>query len=392
VAPLEPWEKVLIGDPATYQATVHGQLACQDCHQGAQSDDKEVAHDGLVADPSADPVAACGECHPDIAETQSNSLHATQAGYWTDLDARSLPEDHPQLEEMFGNHCASCHATCGDCHVSQPNSVDGGFLDGHLFQSSPSMTRNCTACHGSRVGNEYLGKNEGVLGDVHFRQGRMSCLDCHTGDEMHGETMECSKCHAGSELTNELSAPAHRYDGMQLPSCESCHSEAASGLDGIDMHSAHGGDLSCQVCHSVAYSNCDSCHVALSDSTGNPYFTTDGTYLGFYIGRNPRKSYSRPYDYVPVRHIPMDREDFAYYGQDLLPNFDALPTWVYSTPHNIQLDTPQAESCNACHGNPQWFLTSDRVAPEERDANAGVIIESIPDTIEAEGASSENQP
>lgn len=384
MAPLEPWEKVLISDPAAFEATVHGQLTCLRCHQGVPSEEKEVAHDGLVANPSANAELTCGQCHPDVTASQVESLHATQGGYWTVLEARSAPEHEPALQEMFGNHCASCHTSCGDCHVSQPNSVEGGFLDGHVFQGTPSMTRNCTACHGSRVGNEYLGKHEGLMGDVHFRQGRMNCVDCHSGDEMHGDNTECSQCHPGSEEAEALPAPDHRYAGMQVPRCETCHANAASGQDGLAMHDEHGGDLSCQVCHSLPYSNCDSCHVAVSETTGNPFFSTDATYLGFYIGRNPRKSYARPYEFVPLRHVPMAEDNFDYYGQDLLPRFDALPTWAYATPHNIQRNTPQAESCNACHGNGELFLTVDRVAPEERSANEQVTIDRVPGPVQEE--------
>lgn len=384
MAPLEPWEKVLIDDPAAFTGTVHGQLSCQQCHGGVLADDKEAAHEGLVGNPSESPEDTCGECHPDVTEVQVQSLHATQGGYWTVLNARSSPEHRPALEEMFGNHCASCHTTCGDCHVSQPNSVEGGFIDGHIFQKTPSMTRNCTACHGSRVGNEYLGKNEGLMGDVHFRQGRMNCVDCHSGAELHGQRSDCSRCHSSSNSVQALPPPDHRYEGMQIPRCETCHANATSGMDGIQMHSEHGGDLSCQVCHSLPYSNCDSCHVAVSEQTGNPFFSTDATYVGFYIGRNAWEGYARPYEYVPVRHIPIARDNFEYYGEDLLPQFDALPTWAYATPHNTQRETPQAESCNSCHGNGQWFLTADRVAPEERKANQSVIIDDIPAHIAGE--------
>jgi hypothetical protein len=57
-------------------------------------------------------------------------------------------------------------------------SVGGGFIQRASFEKTPPMTRTCTACHGSRVGNEYLGKNEDIPGDVHFRQGRMNCVAC----------------------------------------------------------------------------------------------------------------------------------------------------------------------------------------------------------------------
>lgn len=212
----------------------------------------------------------------------------------------------------------------------------------------------------------------------------MNCVDCHSGHEMHGQPSECATCHPGPEDADVLPPPEHRYDGLQFPRCESCHATATTGQDDIDMHTAHGGELSCQVCHSVAYSNCDACHVAISENTGNPFFETEATYLGFVIGRNPRPSYERPYAFVPLRHVPIARDDFAYYGENLLPNFDALPTWVYATPHNIQRETPQTESCNACHGNADLFLTLDKVKPDEVDANQSVIVSTVPALIPSE--------
>ena len=379
MAPLEPWEKVLVS-PEKFLTTVHGQIACTDCHGGLQSSDKTTAHTDLIARPSDGEASACVNCHPDVTSTFPNSLHATQQGYWTVLEGRSVPENHAALETMFGNHCASCHTTCGDCHVAQPASVGGGLFDGHVFVEKPPMTRSCTACHGSRVGNEYLGKHEGIPGDVHFRQGRMNCVDCHSNHELHGMPTNCDQCHPGTE--NSVVPPAdHRYSGVQMPSCESCHPNVALGTDQVEMHQAHGADLSCQVCHSVSYTSCDACHVQVSDKTGNPYFTTDATYMTFFIGRNTNQSYDRPYDFVTVRHIPVAPTSYQYYGQDLLPNFNSLPTWAYATPHNIQLKTPQTESCNACHGNADLFLTADKVSPEELEANLGVIIDEIPAPI-----------
>lgn len=362
---MEPWEKVLV-DLDAYSEDAHSRFACVDCHGGTQSEDKETAHTDLVAYPSADPEL-CGKCHTDITSTFADSLHSTQRGYWTMIDARSTPENHPEMEEMFGNHCASCHTSCGDCHVSQPRSVGGGFIDGHVFDATPSMTRNCTACHGSRVGNEYLGKHEEFMADVHFRQGRMKCTDCHSGDQMHGAAPEV-----------EDGVPDHRYDGAQIPSCETCHQDVRSGESGNVQHQLHADKLSCQVCHSITYTSCDGCHVAVSEETGKPFFSTEGSYFTFLIGRNTRQDEYRPYDYVPVRHIPVAETSYEYYGDDLLPNFDSVPTWAYATPHNIQRITPQNETCNACHGNADIFLTADKVAESELAANQNVIVEYLP--------------
>jgi hypothetical protein len=379
VAPLEPWEKVLV-NRETFPSTVHGLISCVECHGGVQASGKDEAHQGLVAHPSQDPQTYCGGCHPDIVAHAESNLHANLAGYINVLETRIGSDSHPEIDQMFGNHCQSCHASCGDCHVSQPTSVGGGFIDGHMFNRTPSMTRNCTACHGSRVGNEFLGKHEELKADVHFRQGRMQCVDCHTGNEMHGFPQDCETCHPGPQ-DSALGTPEHRYDGVQAPRCESCHAAVTVGNDGILMHEQHGGKLSCQVCHSVSYSNCDGCHVAVSETTGNPFFTTEGTYLGFYIGKNTRKSFDRPYEYVTVRHVPISSTSFEYYGEDLLKAFDALPTWVYATPHNIQRNTSQTESCNACHENPTFFLTSDKVKLGELEANLDVIVWNIPPSI-----------
>jgi len=101
--------------------------------------------------------------------------------------------------------------------------------------------------------------------------------------------------------------------------------------------------------------------------------------MRFEIGFNPIRSSDRPYEYVVLRHVPTCATLCEYYGCDVLPDFDALPTWKYATPHNIQLHTPQNESCNACHGNRDLFLTSDDITPEEAAANQNVIVIKIPD-------------
>ncbi len=377
MAPLEPWEKVLV-KADEFNQTIHGQIPCTACHNGVDSLVKEEAHQGIETRPSEDYNTYCSPCHADLTTHYSESLHLTQAGYWTALETRSGSTDHGQFDEMFGNHCANCHTSCGDCHVSQPASVGSGFIDGHMFNATPSMTRNCTACHGSRVGNEYLGKNEGMQADVHFRQARMVCTDCHSGEQMHAEDNQCENCHDGSQAPM-LDNPTNRYDGPQSPACDSCHPEALTGPDDNFMHKQHGSTLQCQVCHSVSYSSCDSCHVSISEATGNPVFETAGLYFSFLIGKNPIQNFHRPYDYVLLRHIPVDPESFAYYGENLLPNFNDLPTWQYTTPHNIQLNTPQNQSCDACHGNADIFLTEDKVNPAELDANAPVIVDEVPD-------------
>lgn len=447
MAPLEPWEKVLV-DTEKFLADPHGELACTRCHSGDNtSSDKETAHIGLIEDPSSAPTKICDDCHYETAMTGSG-LHATLDGYWTILEARgaSKPDydaarvatlmatfnthcgschtdcqdchyfppnteegtvivkedvvkeklsrvnhlaeiesmyaspDQEAMHRMFGNHCASCHASCGDCHISQPDQVGGGFVEGHVVMKTPSMSQNCTACHGSRVGNEYLGKHEGIPGDAHFRLERMNCMNCHSGADMHNPGATCTQCHSEAEGIEKIQKN-HRYAGEQTPSCESCHAQMGAWNDTNQNHIIHKDKLACQVCHSVSYTSCDGCHVAVSEKTGNPFYQTERDYLSFFIGKNPDPNYHRPYEYVVLRHVPAAEHAYNFYGENLLPAFDMKNTWVYSTPHNIQLETPQNSSCNACHGNAAIFLTADKVYPDELQANQSVIVDQVPPQV-----------
>jgi thiosulfate/3-mercaptopyruvate sulfurtransferase len=339
----------------------------------------------------------CGTCHTSCEECHyfpTNSEEGTvlvkedvvaqklaKVNHLAEIEAMSASPDQNSMQTMFGNHCSTCHTSCGDCHISQPENVGGGFVQGHVVMKTPSMSQNCTACHGSRVGNEYLGKHEGIPGDAHFRLERMNCVSCHAGAELHSPGTECTQCHTEDQGT-EFVTEAHRYSGEQTPSCESCHPEMGAWNDSNQNHQIHKDKLACQVCHSVSYTSCDGCHVAVSDKTGNPFYETEGDYLSFYIGRNPDPNYHRPYEYVVVRHVPASLTSYEFYGENLLPDFNSRSTWVYSTPHNIQKETPQNASCNACHGNAAIFLTTDKVKPVEVQANQEVIVDQIPPQVD----------
>ncbi len=288
-------------------------------------------------------------------------MHSTFNGYVSLFESRAGfdMESHPELEEEFMNECGKCHTTCGQCHVSRPNAVKGGLVKNHRFMSRPSQTDNCMACHGSRVGEEYTGSRDGYGADVHYFQNSMDCVACHSGDEMHGDG----------------TLHANRYDVPEMPRCEDCHTAVA---EANAYHTEHWGDLSCQICHSQDYKNCNSCHVAGSG-------LEEPSYIEFKIGRNPRADV-REYEFVTLRHIPITEDTFEPWGVDDLGEYDALPSWKYASPHNIKLwtartDTTGGLSCNeACHMSPNvegWFLREsdlEGMSEMERSANLPFIV------------------
>jgi hypothetical protein len=360
--PLEAWEKVLVTDEE-FIAELHFNASCIACHGGTPgTTDKDAAHAGVVDDPSQRPEDTCGNCHADIAALADSSLHHTLGGYETILSARGADFSDPNMALAFENHCVECHASCGSCHVARPDYTGGGLIAGHDFKRIASISETCLACHGGRVGPEYQGKNAGVDGDVHWLKGGMPCMECHSVADFHGD---------GTEY-------AHRYDGDPMPACTDCHPDVAAGSDGVIHHSLHGDRVQCQVCHSAGpYKQCFSCHVG-TDEEGLPFRQLEPSELDFKIGRNPLQSEDRPWNYVLLRHVPVVRDTFGFYGENLLPDFDAVPTWKYTTPHNIQRETPQNTDCNNCHGNAELFLTVEDVAPDELEANASVIVEELP--------------
>jgi hypothetical protein len=379
--PLEVWERVFVSD-ADFVESTHGKVGCMICHQGDStvavdiaedevlSDNriaelrqiKEAAHQDLVKDPAE---LDCDTCHSDIHGKNAISLHTTLSGFDNALQARGGDlSEGTALCEAFDNHCDSCHTTCGQCHVSRPDTSGGGLLSGHEFKKTPNMNFNCIACHGSRVGAEYKGENEDAGGesiaeDYHWTQ-HYTCSECHS-DELHGSGQIAE----------------HRYDNAVSAQCADCHADVWSDTDNA-QHDQHVGDLSCQVCHSVEYKNCYNCHVSIG-SNGAPKYETDESVMDFKIGLNPQRSPDRPYKYVVVRHVPVAPDTFSYYGDDLLPDFDDVSTWKYATPHAIQRNTPQNASCDSCHGQAELFLTEDDVAEDERAANQDVIVQTVPD-------------
>ena len=357
---MAPHERVFV-DPEFAEDENHGEIGCAECHGGnPEAPGFEAAHVGVVRDPSLlESERGCGACHDDIAETARTSLHVTLEPYRLTMEQRAGddPAVRAKLAQARGAHCDSCHATCGQCHVSRPTSVGGGLLERHLFQKQPPTRTTCTACHGSRIEKEFFGLNEGVQADAH-RLKRMECQACHTGAELHGDGK----------------AYASRYAVAAAPTCLGCHEDIlADGAPAAETHRQHREAASCEVCHAQPYKNCASCHVGRNEA-GLAYFKTQANWLDIKIGRNPAPSPRHPEKFVVVRHVPVDRHTFDFYAEDALARFDRLPTWKLATPHNIQRKTAQNAECNNCHGSGKLFLRKADVVPAERNANRDVIV------------------
>ena len=377
-------------------------MTCQLCHGGGADftfANMDEAHDGMVRDPSAFGDNGCTQCHEaDFAENSCdgchssdvdaarNSLHTQLWGYKEAISARCECDfDNAGYDEGFTANCAGCHTTCGQCHISRPTSVGGGFAQiadmnyAHRFRRTPHITEQCTACHGSRVGIDFTGAlaeeiEDGELGsenvpDVHYSRG-MFCVSCHEKEEMHGDPTHTATNHYNN-----------RFEVADLKQCEDCHGSEA-GWDN-PWHERHvdgtGSKLQCQVCHSQPYKNCTNCH----DLSTAEKYNIMPSQVQFKIAHNPMSDLRPDYEYVVVRHTPVDPGTFDDWGLSL-PGYDNVPTWKYATPHNIIRVTDQvgeAGSCfSSCHGTDYYLTESDLYEADgttplpDYQANIGIVI------------------
>lgn len=363
-------------------------MSCQTCHGGGADytfANMAEAHAGLIPDPSAfnaeGAIPACQGCHQSEVAATANSLHTNLWGEIGAIETRGrCTFAGSAYEDGFGAKCATCHTTCGQCHISRPASVGGGFPKigtyySHRFRATPDMNEQCTACHGSRVGVDYKGELEGSQPDVHRQRG-YKCEFCHSKEEIHGDGLA-----AGDHYE-------HRYEVASMPRCETCHDTAAAGFSN-EYHDSHvgvaGRNLQCQTCHSQSYKNCTNCHNLAAVEADK--YDINPSVIQFKIGRNSNP-YRQEYDYVVVRHTPVDPETFADWGLSL-PGYLDRSTWQYSSPHNILRRTertPEGGTCStACHettDSPEGFYLreSDLFAPDgvtplpDHDANLGIVI------------------
>ncbi len=356
---MELWEKVFISQK--FFATEHGEKACAECHGGNPvAVERLESHKGVVKDPTEVPPfgksekIVCAECHENEVKTGATSLHATLSTFTKVMRARAGDDPHnwdAVVDQGRKNHCTPCHSSCGQCHVSRPKFSKSGLVNGHVFNKKPDMVNQCTACHGSRVGDEYFGSRG--IGDAHLAKLAMDCMACHPAGEMHA---------SGEGLTS-------RYQLPQLPKCTGCHEK---DLGKTQQHQDHAGKVQCQVCHSQDYVNCYSCHTG-KDDQGVVYFVNQMETESFKIGLNyPGTGLTEKW--ILVRHEPSDKDVFDFYGKDGFKTFDNVPTWKRASPHNIQKLTWRNVSCNHCHGERSVFLAESDLLDYEKGANKAVVV------------------
>ncbi len=368
----EPYDRVFMGGDgyADFKKNSHYEVGCTGCHNGTDNtSDKKTAHSGnFISHPSDAYETKCVSCHSSIVENFKTSIHhgtgqkrkvCMRSGLSGADDYENLPSHQ---KEGYKNNCATCHGTCGNCHIVRPPIGGGGLSNGHSFTKTPDMVNVCVTCHVSRGGHAYLGVASGTQPDVHLTKANFKCINCHPGSELHGDG------HAVDQ----------RYAYDKLPKCTNCHTNLASSNP---FHSMHYNDFNCQTCHSQNYNNCGSCHVH-GQGARVP------SYLGFKIATNPIPTLKPGFDFTLVRRTLAAPDNWVEFGVSNYANFEAFPTYNYTSPHNISKFTARTSvtngSCSSnCHIrnengtliNKELYLFQSDLLPWEINATSPITVD-----------------
>jgi thiosulfate/3-mercaptopyruvate sulfurtransferase len=369
----EPYDRVYINPEGlkAFESSSHYEVGCIGCHNGVDgTSDKAKAHSGdFLSHPSSKAEEKCASCHEKVVSDYKTSIHngmgqmrkvAIRSGLTGYADFSELPA-HQQ--EGYSKNCATCHGTCGNCHVVRPALGGGGLANGHKFKKTPDMVNTCVACHTSRGGHGFLGVAAGTQPDVHLTKLGYQCTTCHSGSELHGD--------------GQIVEQRYAYD--KLPECSDCHKSVANSNN---YHAVHYGQFDCYVCHAQDYNNCGSCHVH-GEGARVP------AYMDYKIAANPLPDLKPGYKFSLVRRTLAAPDNWAMYDVSSYSNFDALPTYNYTTPHNVlrwtnRTKATSGETCGLnCHireeggtvVNKDLYLFQSDLLPWELNATSGITVD-----------------
>ncbi len=279
----------LFADQAALKKSVHGPLACTDCHAGIT----EVPHAAKIA-----PVR-CQQCHDSEASMLGSSIHAA-AG----VDCQGCHGTHgiAPAKTLGVQPCKTCHqdtvdfylqsvhgrafakgerdaALCFDCHGSAHQ------VRAQADPQSPTnrarMAATCGRCHADRalvqrrqipIPEAYQLYQKSVHGRaVAAGKQAATCNDCHRSHALRRANdpassvyrenvpQTCGKCHVqeSKEYLGSIHGTAMRNGATDAPVCTDCHGEhlIRPAHDPESSVSVARVSKTCATCHEVARIN-----------------------------------------------------------------------------------------------------------------------------------------
>ena len=227
-----------------FAQSVHGKLACVDCHAGI----KELVHESHLPPPN------CTSCHEKEAQAYAASIHGVShtmgasgaANCWDCHGSHGiLPVTDPASPVFKLNlpqTCAKCHSNPGlmqEYQIKHPEAA-AQYLDSihgrALLKMGLIVAPSCNDCHGVHDIKRAVDRDSPIN---HANVAR-TCGKCHLGVEqtynqsIHGQlsargnarTPVCTDCHTAHEIVNP---EENNFKAISDQRCGKCHQDRLAG-------------------------------------------------------------------------------------------------------------------------------------------------------------------
>ena len=235
--------------------SVHGELACVECH----ADIKELPHEkeGLQA-------VDCVTCHSRLEEgVLSGKRRGHRLRAETSSRAKTVVNNERYRTSIHADVSVENNATCNSCHTAHYVYRSDDPRSTTYPGNSPQM---CGACHAREL-QEYRFSVHGANLKRPWRGDVATCSDCHTSHQITGVkltahrivTESCGDCHrleVESYLSTTHGALAW-LGNTDAAKCANCHQPHATHAvdDPAALVSSENKLTTCQECHESANEN-----------------------------------------------------------------------------------------------------------------------------------------
>lgn len=243
-------------DPAAYGGSVHGHLACVDCHTQSGSYEELPHFDRYL------PVD-CAPCHADAVRSFRQNFHfmAFDRGNLRAPGCTGCHGEAGDPHRMHGLDRTVAEESCRGCHRSETSLYDSGVhavqpgvasdLPGcttchqthgpGLPPAAGGVNRLCASCHAGAMEDVQRGGHTMIGGQLEG-EGVLSCATCHDVHATHKPHMSerlvqaCNECHQKevAEFAGTVHEPLLANRRITCISCHSTHKdeEAVGRFDG----------------------------------------------------------------------------------------------------------------------------------------------------------------
>ncbi len=250
-------------DDIQHTSTAHVGIGCQDCHSNITT--RRHRKTALAAVSSRE---ICGQCHAEIEEKVSNSVHKKT---WGCLDCHGDQHDIRMVSEAGSPVCRFNQVqTCGGCHETDAGLIAGYVESVHgrgLLKSGLRTSACCSSCHGA---HDVVPVDSPESPTQHANVPNM-CGECHLGvlrtwadESSHGRAWKagskegpvCTDCHHSHKIDDPI---LHQHR-LHLPDeCGDCHGDLYSSY----RHTFHGKATNLGLETSATCADCHTPHASL---------------------------------------------------------------------------------------------------------------------------------